>query len=208
MAVFPKVSEILKITCLAVGVLAFIPASASAAPILFTHAGGNATGTLDGVAFSTTQFVITAQGDTNNRESIPFTGFAIDHDTASISIATLGTFEILSPTRTFVNNEDSVTGFSRTGASRSDLFNGPENAVFSGWDMLSSIGLVSGQGELLQWGPPRSLIETTGGILIFDDAFTSVEFSAQVVPLPAAAWLFLGALGSLGIARWLRSKPA
>lgn len=32
--------------------------------------------------------------------------------------------------------------------------------------------------------------------------------SAAVVPLPAAAWLFLGALGSLGVMRWLRRQKA
>lgn len=157
---------------------------ALAAPIEFEHLGSGS-GTIDGVAFSAT-FAITAVGNTNDRQDLGF-AFFIDHTSAEINIDGVGLFSFVSGTRTFVNNSAHSVGFSRAGFGGADLFNGPTNAAFGSWDMLSSIGPISGGGELLQWGIED--VVTSGGILFFDDFFTDVRFTATVVPAPASLTL-------------------
>ena len=79
-----------------------------AAPITFTHAGSGA-GSINGAAFATTSFVITATGFT---EDVQTTGPAhfIDHTSASISISGIGTFDFITLTRTFATAN--AVGFS------------------------------------------------------------------------------------------------
>ena len=170
--------------------------------ITFTYEG-TGSGTLGGVAFPASAFTITALGDTNNRQPNPITflpgTYQIDHDAASITISGLGTLTFLTHTLTFVNQSVSGVGFSRY---YRDLFYGPTNSAFSSWDMLSSIGPISGSGRLLQWqtGP----VETNFGTLVFDDAdgipatFEAVV-GQSVVPAPSA--IFLSAVG-LSFAGW------
>ncbi len=50
---------------------------------------------------------------------------------------------------------------------------------------------------------------STLGLQILSEVANQSDFTpGAVVPLPAAAWLFLGALGSLGALRWLRRSKA
>ena len=54
--------------------------------------------------------------------------------------------------------------------------------------MLGPIGPISGSGELLQWTfTPQ--INTTGGILIFNNGFSDATFTA--VPEPASLAIFV-----------------
>ncbi len=77
-----------------------------------------------------------------------------------------------------------TVGFSREpGAGGADLFNGPSHAQFATWDMLSPIGPISGSGYLLQWH--YSPIDTTGGILIFNDDTCDATFTAALPTTPA-----------------------
>jgi hypothetical protein len=153
--------------------------SASADTIVFTHEsfGG---GTLNGVPFSAQGFTIVAIGDTASRQDLVADGvYFINHASVTIEIAGLGTFDILSPTRTFVNQRVPVVGFSRAGASGTDLLNGPTDGLFASWDMLSSIGPLAGEGNLIQWaGPP---VNTSAGILVFTSRQTPVRFTATIV---------------------------
>ena len=140
-------------------------------------------------------FVITATGDTDDREARPF-GFSTEHESASIEIDGVGTFDFISATRTFVNNDFGTVGFSRAGGGASDLFNGPHGQPdFETWDMLNSIGPLSGDdGVIITWD--RDPVETTGGILVIDEEFdVSVTFTATVVPTaPSIALLGPAAL--------------
>jgi hypothetical protein len=187
--------------CLAL-VVAF-SASALAAPITFTHQG-LASGTLDGNPFGDSAFTIVAQGDTTARET-QGSAFFIDHTSASITIAGLGTFTFLTGTRTFVNNPANLVGFSRAGSGGADLFNGPNNLVFGAWDMLSSIGPIGGSASTLQWS--NTPVNTSGGVLFFDSEASDGVFTAAVgdtaVPEPTTL-LLLGA-GTVGL-RVLRRR--
>ena len=62
--------------------------NATAAPITFTHSG-TGSGAVGSLNFTNADFVITAVGNTDNRESFAF-GASIAHDTASIDITGVG----------------------------------------------------------------------------------------------------------------------
>lgn len=159
------------------------------------EANGSMTGTLNGQGFATSNFVVTGIGQTSDRTSFG-SGFFIEYLSASISIDSLGTFDILSPIGTFVNNSSQLVGLSRSNGGNVDLdlFNGPNNAAFATWDMTTSIGPHSGSGGVIQWSSMPQ-IETSGGILIFDDATVNATFTA-IVPAPGAIAL-LGLLAPI-----------
>ena len=81
-----------------------------------------------------------------------------------------------------------------------DLYNGLTDPGFATWDMLTSVGPVSGTAKLLQWVPT---VLTDGGQLQFFDGISDATFQAVVVPVPAAVWLLGSALGVLG---WAKRK--
>jgi hypothetical protein len=92
----------------------------------------------------------------------------------------LGSYSFISPTQTFVAND--LVGIGH--ASGFDLFHGPRDAQLFDWDMLSSIGPLSGEGGPLQWD--TSGINTSGGVLVLNDNSTSAIFSAITVPEPSS----------------------
>lgn len=186
------------ILVLAASILSLTASAASAAVMTFNHSGIGS-GTLNGVPFSNKKFTITATGDA----PVNFPGGrAIQHDSASITMEELGTFNFLSLTRTFVNNDVAIVGFSRSennGTDGSDLFNGPVSPVFAAWNLQSNIAMVSGVGRLIQWG---SGMTTSGGLLFFNtDEATTASFSASVVPEPTSAVLTLAGASVLLLKR-------
>lgn len=171
-------------------VLGVMTAAGSAADITFIHTGSGS-GVIGGTTFNST-FTIVAQGDTANRQSFAG-GWSIDHDTASIMIDGIGTFDILSGTRHFVNNAGQLVGFSRETTDGLDLFNGPFSGAFAGWAMTTSIGPIAGTGSLLQW--TAGDIQTSGGTLDMNSGSSDSTFEAIVIPAPAGA--ALAGLGGL-----------
>ncbi|MDP6312314.1 MAG: hypothetical protein QF781_09195 [Phycisphaerales bacterium] len=157
--------------------------------ITFTHTGSGS-GTLNSSMFGPSNFTIVSTADTDNRDSHG-SAYYINHDSVTITIDGLGTYDITDATRTFVNGQ--IVGFSREGATGSDLFNGPSDPAFLVWEMLTSIGPVSGTGTLMQWG---SGINTSGGILEFYNGSSSATFAATI-PAPGVMAL-LGVAGFVG----------
>jgi MYXO-CTERM domain-containing protein len=158
--------------------------------ITFTHTGSGS-GTLNSSMFGPSNFTIVSTADTNNRESHS-SGYYIEHDSATIMIDGLGTYDITDATRTFVNYNHQIVGFSR-GNDGTDLFNGPSDPAFLVWEMLTSVGPVTGTGDLLQWGTG---INTSGGILYFYNGSSSATFTATI-PAPGVMAL-LGVAGFVG----------
>jgi hypothetical protein len=180
---FSRFSAALLLSITALGANSF------GALITFTYTGTGA-GTLDGAPFGSSAFTITAIGDTDNRQSFG-SGFFINHDSASITIAGLGTFGFITATDTFVNNPINTPGFSRVNGG--DLYNGPVALPFGSWDMLSSIGPVGGTMSLLQWAGG---VSTSGGSLVFANSSGQGTFAAVVgsrtVPDASSTLVLLG----------------
>lgn len=178
---------------------AMVAAWSSAATITFTHAG-TGSGQIGGTTFTNADFVIVDTADTASRIAIPG-GWSINDLSASISIAGLGTFTFLTPTRTFVNNVASFAGFSRSGASGDDLYFDPVNPAFASWDLLSSIGPISGTGQVLQWTSAFAAVNTNRGVLTINSGTNPGVFTAAVsvitaTPEPSSlVFLCLGLIG-------------
>jgi hypothetical protein len=175
------------------------PRMAAAAPITFIHTGSGS-GALGRTFFGPSAFTITSTADTNSREFLGDVTW-INHLTSVIEIEGLGTFNLTSGTRTFVNTSGAIVGYSRSSLEGSaDLFNGPTAVAFASWDMSTSIGPIAGDtAQLLQWGIAPE-VTTDGGILLFfNESEIDATFEAIVVPEPAGlvlaapcvAWLLM-----------------
>jgi len=162
-----------------------------AEPIVFTHSGV-ASGSVGAVSFTNAPFTITGRADTANRVGTAPV-FSIDHDSASISIQGVGDFQFTTGTRTWLSNI--LVGLGRTAPQPWDLLEGPTTAIVGvlNWDMLSSIGPITGGGsEILQWDDSPAVM-TDGGRLVLNDAFpVTLTFSAQLQSVPEpASWTML-----------------
>jgi PEP-CTERM motif len=183
------------LVCVLTGLLPSMPSPVSATMLTFTYTG-RGSGTLNGTPFAASNFTITATGDTANRRSLGV-GWGITHNSASIQIVGLGQFGLTSGTSTCVNNSNGTLNLGRSPVG-GDLFDSSTNAAFNTWDMLGPIGPITGTGYLMQWNDGHDpLINTTGGILIFNSGSCAETFTA----LPEPATLLLLALGGLAMVR-------
>jgi hypothetical protein len=167
--------RLLRVAGLVLGFVSALTSSAVAAPITYQYTGVGS-GTIGGLSFTNQPFVIHATGDTSNRMGSSSTFFSIINTTADITIGALGNFTFLTPTE-FFNNPSSQLGFAA--ASSLTLYGFQvNNAQFQAWDMLSSIGPISGTAFLGQW--TISPINTSGGVLVFNPGSSAATFQATV----------------------------
>jgi hypothetical protein len=130
-----------------------------------------------GMPFASTSFVVTATADVASRISDGSSGYFIDHIHTSIEISGVGSYTILTPTRTFVNNNNNLVGFSHAGIHGLDLLDGPALPEFSTWDMTTPILPLTGTGQLFNWTNP--VIDSTGGVISISTAATAWGFEAR-----------------------------
>jgi hypothetical protein len=179
---------------------------AMAAPIRF-ELWGEGSGNVHGSNFSG-PFKITALGDTSKREirvdidtftQKPFTSLWIGHESAEISLPSLGTFKYTTKTRTFSSPDFGFVGFGRggpIGIDSADILNGPHNALpLIGWDMTTSTPEVSGARSSINNYPP---VYTDGGELQLLSVGETLRFRATIIPEPAT--IAMAAVVLLGLA--------
>jgi len=172
------------------GLVLSVSGIANAGLIEFIYTG-TGTGTIGGQAFNNSFITITEYSDTDQIQSCGPTCVYINSITSTVSIDNVGSFEFITDTRTFNNN--GRLGFSRS--SGADLFNIFDVGSF---DMASALAPVAGTPSFLQWS--RTPVDTTGGVLSFDDARTSGTFEARLSTVPEPTTLAIFALGIIGLA--------
>jgi len=170
-----------------------------AGPIEFVYTGVGS-GTLNGVPFAASNFTITEFADTSNRQSCTF-GLCtfIDDASATITISGLGSFDFLTPTRTIVSG--GVVFLAHAGEFGPNLYDlVPDPPALDNYMLDASIGPLFAFGLLNQW-TALPLVDTTGGILIFDDTIgqdSPGSFQAILVPEPQPFALLAGGALALG----------
>jgi hypothetical protein len=175
------------------------------ADIITVTQTGIGTGKIGTTTFANYPFTIISVGNTDNLATDSQAN-SIPNGTATITIDGLGSYQFLTPTRTFSNFVTMTPGFSSGASHGPDLFDGPTNAVFSNWHMLTSIGPITGLATLLQWS--NSPVQTSGGTLVFNNASSvPTTFQAVVIPEPSTIALLLAGAACLLAFEVRRRKP-
>lgn len=154
-----------RIGCLSVAVFLYFVLPVVAAPIDYIYTGIGS-GSIGGVDFPNRTFTITGRGDT---DAIGGDSWAqeVNHISTTIEIDGMGTYTIISPLRTFLTSLGHV-GLSRQNPPGGDLYNFSDD--FTGWDLVTNWGPVSTSGNLSLWNWQYRDVETSGGLLVFNDA--------------------------------------
>jgi hypothetical protein len=170
------------------GILHSLPASAEAITYIYDGIGS---GSLGASSFDSVAFIITALADTDNISPWPAAAdLQNTHLSTSIQIAGLGTFDIFTPSHTWIGSAEEPSG-------------GLGKDLGINWITIQHPGLVGYQldtalGPLLDTTPEHwdqfNNVTTSGGSLSFS-FMTSVTFTAAPEP---SRWLLLAAgLGCL-----------
>ena len=167
--------------------------TASAAVINFTYSGV-ASGTLNGTAFNSAAFTITASGLTEQRTSNGiYGGFSIEHFGSSTTISIAGFNSCIATSALFTQTDPKGGVVLVSGAVNGSYVVLANTPV---WNMLTSLPAAPytvgypGGGQ----GP---IISTTLGGLRFNSFSSPLTFGATVVPAPGAIAL-LGLAGLAG----------
>jgi hypothetical protein len=196
----------LRICCISVILILCCTVAAVAAPITYIYTG-TGSGTIGGTPFTNAAFTITGQADTNDLASCGTGCQEVNHQSTSILISGVGTYDISSPLRTFMSLG---VGLSRQDPPGGDLYDLQGN--FSGWDLVSNWGPVITLGGLGQWTSPQ--VNTSGGVLVFQDqaevrgTFRAISGQASVSVPIMTGWgvIIFVAIAGLGTVYFIRRQ--
>ena len=164
--------------------------TASAGLINFTYSGV-ASGTLNGTAFNSAAFTITASGLTEMRTSNGiYGGFSIEHFGSSTTISIAGFNSCIATSALFTQTDPKGGVVLVSGAVNGNYVMNVQTPV---WNMLTSLPAAQYTVGYPGSGPT---ISTTLGGLRFTSISTPLTFGATVVPAPGAIAL----LGLAGLA--------
>jgi len=183
---------------LSIAALSILPLQSAQAEILYMTHQGSGSGSIGALTFEDANFTIETSADYD--DTIPYiNGLRLIHETATITIADMGTFDLITETQTFVNHAFGTVGFTRI--TLGDLFTGPFSTEFLDWDMTTELGPITGIGALQQWH--FTDVVTSGGVLLFDGENTEATFTASfTIPTPAT----LSLLAMTGLAATRRRR--
>lgn len=184
--------------------LTVLTINANATPISFVQTGLGS-GSFFGTAFSDTPFIINAVGDTSTIHWDARLGERVGHqiNLVSASITVGNEWTVFFPrefAQLVVHNELRSIFFNVTPPDGWTLLGGPTSSLFADWDMLSSIGPVTGESS---GGFRFPLYGVPDGQLIFSLA-SPMTFSATVQPVPEPGTLILLAAGFLALVIYCR----
>lgn len=182
--------------------------NANATPISFVQTGLGS-GSFSGTPFSDTPFIINAVGDTSTihwdarlgDRLGDRVGHQINLISASITVGNQWTvFFPREYTQLVVRNDLQRIFFDVTPPDAWTLLSGPTSSLFADWDMLTSIGPITGASS---GGFRFPAVGEENGQLIFS-LESPMTFSATVQPVPEPGTLILLAAGFLGLAIYCR----
>ena len=132
-------------------VLMLTVAGSASAATLYTTFEGTFSGSLDGVAFTDEPFVFGGVSDTANIVTGIGSASVVDD---SVTLNLLGNLlTVTSNMSTRLNQTFGVVTLGNDDLMATPL-NGPFDAVFQSWDLMSSIGPITGSGIIYQGGAP------------------------------------------------------
>jgi hypothetical protein len=180
--------------------LAVAPLPLLAVPIEYVFTG-TGTGTIGLTGFTDADFEIRVAGDTTGSYGSTPDVLWNDALTAVVTIIGIGSFNVIEPTRVFVNNPGNVVGFnSFSAADQYDLFNMPSLALFY-YDLISPYARET-SGALCcttQW----NALQTDGGHIDMTSFGSTGTFEAVVpeVPEPGTMLLLGSGLAAFAVRR-------
>ena len=185
-------------SCLLLCFAALIPSAANAIPITFICevSDDDVFGTLNGTPFSGA-FTYTVYANTDGIKPNPNVsgGYILENDSAEITIASLGTFQLTDPT---VSRHVGFTfSINYLGSTHPPFYQLLSRELIP-WDMRSPVSSFS---FLRSISSPTEGIPITGGILQLDEAAVATTFSAIVTPEPSSLFLCIGSIVLVGIKR-------
>jgi hypothetical protein len=205
---FRHISTSTRMAFLAGCAAAFLGGGVHAATITYTFTGV-ASGSLDGVAFTDTDFTVTETGDTANIvppggsggeyfAPIDSADFTLGSDSGSLSGAGLTNTVVLNPSSSF---PAIVFGQGNSGGGVAE---GLINPAFETYDLATGFPLTAGTPSFI-----TQVFDTSTGSLLEFDSASSVSFQAVGgVPEPATWAVMLVGFGGLGAAMRSRRRRA
>jgi len=166
-----------------------------AAPVTYTEQA-TATGSLDGVAYTNANVVLTMTNDTTNVINNGFGAFTIN-GTTTVSVGGGPSETFTDATHILVSQTDALVVFADT----TQMFGilNTTNAALATYDLTTSIGPISGT-VVIDFGLP---FPTSSGVFSIDSIAGESIFTAVVstVPEPSSLTLLAMAFAGLGLLR-------
>ena len=173
-----------------------VAGAAQAAPMIYTYQV-NASGQLNGQAFSDTEVTMTLEVESTNFAWDPAVNIAIGvfADTSLIEVAGVGSDSFLYPIAAISSFVNGYLGFGEP-VSDTGIFFIEHPSAFT-WSMQTELGPVSGEAS----GNPGLSFATLGGSFTFDSFTSDGSFQAVFAPVPEPAAALLMLAGLLVVAR-------